>query len=178
MPPANTEATVIRCQLGEREAFTDLVDEWNESLNRYIRALTSNPDQVDDLVQEVWIRVIRGLMKLRDPARFPPWLFTVARRTFADQLRSDYRDPILHSLSGAETAAEVTEDLEVTLDMEGSIERLPPIDAEAVLLHHVSGFSLAEIAEIADVPIGTVKSRLHRGRQQLRDLLGQGEDQE
>jgi RNA polymerase sigma factor (sigma-70 family) len=171
MTDHQTEAMVIRCLLGDRDAFEDLVAEWNPSLTRYVVAMTSNPSHVDDLVQDTWVRVIRSLTRLKDPSSFPPWLFTIARRTFADQLRRNYREPVLEQLADDSSLGSETEELDGLLEARELLGELGPVEREVVVLHHLSGFPLAEIAEIAEVPLGTVKSRLHRARQQLKTLV-------
>lgn len=167
-----SEALVLRSQLGDRDALHELVDLWNPSISRYIHGLTSNRSTAEDLAQETWVRAIRGLTRLRDPARFPGWLFTIARRTLADHLRQEYRRPepsplpdSLLSTSG--DVGSLLEELEVT----HLLESLEVIDRETFILHHLEGFSLREVAEIAGVPEGTVKSRLHRARQQLKSMI-------
>ncbi|MFJ4670035.1 RNA polymerase sigma factor [Kitasatospora purpeofusca] len=84
----------MRCQLGEREAFGELVDVWHAPLRRYLRGVAGgSPDTADDLAQETWVAVLRGLPGLRHPERFAPWLFTVARRALTNHLRQAYRAP-------------------------------------------------------------------------------------
>ncbi|MEV7287741.1 sigma factor [Streptomyces sp. NPDC093252] len=63
---------VVRCQLGERAAFRELVDAWHTPVRRYVRGMTGDPHLADDLAQEVWIAVVRGLPRLRRPDRFAP----------------------------------------------------------------------------------------------------------
>src|SRR3982750_4261472 len=78
------ELLVIRCQLGEREAFSELVQGWHPTVERYVGRMLGRPD--DDVVQEIWLAVVRGLPRLRRPDRFTPWLFTVARRAVMNRL--------------------------------------------------------------------------------------------
>ncbi|MDG4808654.1 sigma factor [Micromonospora sp. WMMD1120] len=72
------ELLVVRCQLGEREAFVELVRGWHPAVERYVVRMLGRSD--DDVVQEIWLAVVRGLPKLRQPDRFTPWLFAIARR--------------------------------------------------------------------------------------------------
>ncbi|WP_199840342.1 RNA polymerase sigma factor [Streptomyces sp. AS58] len=82
---------VVRCQLGERAAFQELVQIWHAPLWRYVRGMVGSPHLADDLAQDAWVAVVRGLPRLRQPERFAPWLFTIARRTVADHLRQAYQ---------------------------------------------------------------------------------------
>ena len=83
------ELLVVRAQLGERDAFADLVRAWHDPLTSYVRRML-DAGRADDVVQEVWLAVVRGLPRLRDPARFPPWLFSIARRVVINRLRTEY----------------------------------------------------------------------------------------
>jgi RNA polymerase sigma factor (sigma-70 family) len=173
----HSELLVIRCQLGERAAFDELIEQWHARLWQYARRLTGSDETADDVVQDVWLRVLRSIGRLRDGAKLRPWLFGIARRVLMDRLRERYSAPIESPLDLANLAAsapaDVTPgDIEV---MEDEIERLPVIDREVVVLFYFDGLSLNEIADIAGVPIGTVKSRLHRARRTLRQhLIAQG----
>src|SRR5574338_965862 len=89
------ELLAIRCQLGERAAFEELIRRWNDPLWRYVRRIAGEDDGAADLVQEIWLRVIRGMSRLREPARLRPWLFGVARRVAMDRLRQRYAAPRL-----------------------------------------------------------------------------------
>src|SRR5690348_11606475 len=87
------ELLVIRCQLGERDALTELVRGWHPRVERYVARMLGGPD--DDVVQEIWLAVVKGLPRLRRADRFTPWLFTLARRAVMNRLREAYsrRDP-------------------------------------------------------------------------------------
>ncbi|MFE6286459.1 RNA polymerase sigma factor [Streptomyces sp. NPDC057877] len=165
---------VVRCQLGEREAFRELVQVWHAPLWRYVRGMVGSRHLADDLVQEAWVAVVRGLPRLRQPERFAPWLFTIARRTVADHLRQEYRTP---RTSVAEAAAVVADDalsgVLTTMEIESGLSGLPPSEREVLILFHLQDLSLAACAQMLGVPPGTVKSRLHRARRMLRDVLGE-----
>ncbi|WP_083972397.1 RNA polymerase sigma factor [Actinoplanes awajinensis] len=82
---------VVRCQLGERPAFAELVRAWHPAVERYVGRMLGAPD--DDVVQEIWLAVVRGLPRLRQPDRFAPWLFVIARRAVMNRLREAYASP-------------------------------------------------------------------------------------
>src|SRR5262245_56034891 len=84
------ELLAFRCQLGQRPAFDALISRWHEPLWRYLRRLSNADDVASDLAQDTWIRVLRGIASLRDPARLRPWLFGIARRVAMDRLRAQY----------------------------------------------------------------------------------------
>lgn len=179
-PPADTardEWLVVRCQLGERAAFDELIARWHPPLWRYVVRLAVDPDTAADVAQDVWLRVFRGLARLRDATKFRAWLFGIARRTVMDRLRIRYAQPVmdaveLDAIAGASPEADLEMDL---ARMETELDRLPVIERDVLVLFYLRELSLADIAEIAGVPIGTVKSRLFRARNLLRaQLIGKG----
>jgi RNA polymerase sigma factor (sigma-70 family) len=170
--PAQSELLVIRCQLGERAAFDELIARWHARLWQYARRLTGSDVTADDAVQDVWLRVLRGIGQLRDGAKLRPWLFGIARRVLMDRLRERYGAPVEATVDVDDLAAPPPDFAAADIDvMEQQIERLPVIDREVVVLFYLQQLSLNEIATIAGVPVGTVKSRLHRARRTLRQHL-------
>src|SRR6187402_2728367 len=87
------ELLAIRCQLGEPGAFDDLIERWHGPLWTYVRRLTGEDDAAMEVIQNVWIRVIRGVARLRDTSKFRAWMFGIARRTLMDRLREQYAQP-------------------------------------------------------------------------------------
>ncbi|MGW1208285.1 RNA polymerase sigma factor [Streptomyces sp. NPDC002499] len=163
---------VVRCQLGEREAFHELVHLWHDPLWRYVKGMVGSPDTADDLAQEAWLAVVRGLPRLQQPERFAPWLFTIARRTVTDHLRQTYRTP--PTTTDVETEAHGDDSdagVLTTLEIQAGLGGLPPLEREVLLLFHLQDLPLAACAEVLGVPPGTVKSRLHRARRMLRNVL-------
>ncbi|MEV0973869.1 RNA polymerase sigma factor [Microtetraspora glauca] len=163
------ELLVVRCQLGERAAFTELVAAWHVPVWTYVRRML-DAERADDVAQEIWLAVIRGLPRLRDPGRFAPWLFTIARRAVTDRLREEY------ARAEAPTGAEPTADdpVQAVVDRAGlvsALSDLPVVEREILVLFYLEDLSLEDCAEICQVPVGTVKSRLNRARRMSRDHL-------
>jgi RNA polymerase sigma-70 factor (ECF subfamily) len=92
------ELLVVRCQVGERKAFTELVQGWHPRVERYVGRMLGGPD--DDVVQEIWLAVVKGPPRLRRPDRFAPWFFTVARRAVMNRLREAYTRPEPEPIAG------------------------------------------------------------------------------
>ncbi|MFZ0491686.1 MAG: sigma-70 family RNA polymerase sigma factor [Acidimicrobiia bacterium] len=160
---------VIRCQLGERDAFRDLVDTWQRPLSGFVTRMCDDPATVDDIVQSIWLKVVRGLPRLRDPAGFPAWIFSIARRCVIDRYRR--HDPV-EPLD--ETVDEAFDDLDDRLaagEIAGAVAGLPPAEREVVELHYLVDLSIADIAQVVGAPEGTVKSRLSRARRMLAPAL-------
>jgi RNA polymerase sigma factor (sigma-70 family) len=177
------ELLVVRCQLGEREAFDELVERWHLPIWRYVRRLVSDDSDAEEITQEVWLRILRGILALGDPAGLPAWIFTIARRTVMDRLRSRYAQPALVPLEEEETSALYgTEEPDLRWMDEDILEQalleLSPMEREVLVLFHLRELSLREVAVVLGVPTGTVKSRLSRARTALEQLLRRkGSDQ-
>ncbi|GAB7052102.1 RNA polymerase sigma factor [Catenuloplanes indicus] len=161
------ELLVVRAQLGERDAFADLVRAWHDPVHTFARRMIG-PRDADDVAQEVWLAVVRGLPRLREPARFAPWLFRIARRAVTNRLRAEYAQP------AAETTAPEPDVGDLVADratIAAGLAGVPVRERELLILFYLQDLSLESCAEICDVPVGTVKSRLARGRRLLRDAL-------
>ena len=162
------ELLVVRCQLGEREAFAELVRGWHPVVERYVGRMLGRSD--DDVVQEIWLAIFKGLPRLRQPERFPPWLFVVARRAVMNQLRDAYRRPEPKPIDDPPGADE----MERVVDREtlaGALAALPAREREVLMLFYLEDLPLDACAQICAVPIGTVKSRLSRARKLLHHEL-------
>ena len=174
----------VRCQLGEREAFDSLIDRWHGPLWTYARRLTGSDDAAQEVVQDAWLRILRGLPGLRDATRLRPWLFGIARRTLMDRLRGQYAAPRpsdvdpdtlatdsgVFSGSGDDCGSGVDE-----AALLAGLAGLPVVEREVLTLFYLEELSLAEVAELVGAPVGTVKSRLHRARRMLRQAIASTE---
>ena len=139
--------------------------------------LTGNHDDAQDLVQEVLLRVRRGLATYR-PGSMEGWLSRITTNAFLDEARRRRRRPVVAlpeevdrvvpPSEGADVAAMATS---LSADIQGALAALPEEFRVAVVLCDVVGLPYAEIAETLDVPVGTVRSRIHRGRLLLREAL-------
>ncbi|MFF5085140.1 RNA polymerase sigma factor [Actinoplanes sp. NPDC000266] len=166
---------VVRCQLGEREAFAELVRAWHGAVERYVVKMLSRAD--DDVVQEIWLAVVRGLPRLRQPDRFAPWLFAIARRAVMNRLRQSYASPGTDPLDSlpVDPAGDPVPDLLDRELIDGALAALPHREREVLILFYLADQPLDACAQICAVPVGTVKSRLDRARRLLRaELLRKG----
>ncbi len=175
--PCADELLAVRCQLGERDAFDALIARWHEPIWRYLRTLCDSDDAAADLAQDTWLRVLRGLPALRDAGRFRAWLFGIARRAAMDRLRARYAQALEPEASLEDLAApEPDEPLESDLAaLRVHLDTLPLRDRETLALFYLRELGIDEIATLLNVPAGTVKSRLFRARQMLRDRFNPGE---
>ena len=140
--------------------------------------LTGNHDEAQDLVQEVLLRVRRGLATYR-PGSMEAWLSRITTNAFLDEVRRKKRRPLEVVPDLPERVTGVDQEPLDVLDtsrlpehIQEALKSLPIEFRSAVVLCDVVGLNYQEIAESLDVPVGTVRSRIHRGRAQLRTMLG------
>ncbi|MGD2044152.1 MAG: sigma-70 family RNA polymerase sigma factor [Acidimicrobiia bacterium] len=151
---------------------------YGRKIYNFAYRLTGNPDDAHDLVQEVLLRVRRGLESYQ-PGSFEGWLWRITRNAFLDDIRRKKRrptSPLPEDVDRWDLASSDSADIEfarVSLgdDIQKALLELPIDFREAVVLCDVVGLSYEEIALACAVPIGTVRSRIHRGRKMLKDLL-------
>lgn len=172
----HADLLVVRCQLGEPAAFAELVQKWSGRLLRHLQR-TVGPEMAEDLAQEVWIKAFRGIVRLRDGAKLAAWLFGIAHNVAMDRLRDRYSERTMLAAVAHTPAPEPVADAEMrSLLLAEELARLPLVEREALTLFYLEELSLAELAEILGVPVGTVKSRLFRARQMLRNAMTEGNE--
>ena len=155
-----------------REALVHL-----DALYSFALRLTKRPPDADDLVQETYLRAFRFAHRFEPGTHLRAWLFQILRNTFLTFYRRDAHQPVLFDPGtgeGAEEAPDPEPSVEAAatiLDLERALGELPEEFRSALLLADLEGFALGEIAQIMDIPVGTVKSRLFRARRLLRRRL-------
>ena len=175
--------------MADQATFSDQAMEFMPSLYSAALRMTRNPSDAEDIVQETYLKAYRAFGSFQEGTNLKAWLYRILTNTFINAYRSKKRRPeqsdlddvedlyLYRRLGGLEGAAagRSAEDEVLDLFTEGEIkealEELPEQFRLAVLLADVEGFSYKEIADILDIPIGTVMSRLHRGRKALQKTL-------
>jgi RNA polymerase sigma-70 factor (ECF subfamily) len=178
----DNEEDVRRAQQGDVRAFERLIAAHVAKVRRYARAFAANEADADDLAQEALIKVYRSIGSYRLEAAFSTWLYAVVRNAFLDVRKSRAgrdraREESLEPGAAVEQAEAPAPDelMARAQERQRLWSAIGGISAEfrtAVVLFDVEGLSYEEIAAIEKVPLGTVKSRLKRGRDQLRRALG------
>lgn len=143
-------------------------------LRRYAIVLTKSETQADDLVQDCLERGLRKRHLWHRTGSLRSWLFRMLYRTHIDRQRSRRREDIPVEAGVVDAAVTQPPEQEHAVELRNitdALDRLPGDQRATVLLVALEGFAYDEVAEIMDVPVGTVRSRLSRGRQTLRELL-------
>jgi RNA polymerase sigma-70 factor (ECF subfamily) len=166
---------VVRCRRGDDGAWDELVRRYNNRLWYYMRRLVDDDDRAAQLLQDVWVHVLRGLGGLRQPDRLAPWLYTIARRT----VMSDYRQRYVDKERIEDTPVEdvVDDDPAALVQFENAelvhfgLKQIGWAEREVLTLYFLEDLSIGEIGRVLEIPPGTVKSRLSRARTELRRVL-------
>jgi RNA polymerase sigma-70 factor (ECF subfamily) len=175
--------------MADQARFADQAMEYMPSLYSAALRMTRNPADAEDLVQETYLRAYRGFGGFAEGTNLKAWLYRILTNTFINKYRAKKRRPeetdfddvedfyLYRRLGGLEearagrSAEDELLDLLPETEVKEAVESLPENFRLAVLLADVEGFSYKEIADILDIPIGTVMSRLHRGRKALQKRL-------
>ncbi|MBK8095470.1 MAG: RNA polymerase sigma factor [Planctomycetes bacterium] len=164
---------------GSREAYGLLVVRYSRSVRATCLARVGWVDDLDDMVQETFLRAFRGLSRLQDPARFAAYVHRIAQNISVDRLRRTGKEPValdeleLEPERQPSAATDIRE--ERLARMRKLVGRLPEALREAVLLFYFEQKSHAEIAAMLEVTEAAVNQRLHRARLHLKQAFGEGE---
>jgi RNA polymerase sigma factor (sigma-70 family) len=168
------ELLILKCQAGEKAAFEELVERWEKRLWHYAYKVTGSDSAAWDIVQETWVGIIKGIRKLADAAVFPQWAFRILNNKCADWLRKCHLQSKLDSeLSNqAQEEPDIKQNIDVKTELlPAAVMRLSSEQRILLMLRYHEDFDIGQIAEILGVPEGTVKSRLHRTLNQLRQMV-------
>ena len=170
------EELVLLIQQGLEEPFGVLMDRYTQKLLRYGKKFISSPDNIEDIVQEVFIKVYKNIQSFDTKLKFSPWIYRIAHNAFVNCLRKMDKEPMLvfdfdallnHPIYEDPTVKEKEiEDIRVLLDK--GLKLLPPAFREVLVLYYFEDLSYQQIADVLHVPTGTVGIRLKRAREILK----------
>jgi RNA polymerase sigma-70 factor (ECF subfamily) len=172
------EEIVSRVQSGDRELFGMIVERYEKKLMRYGTKFLSNSEDVQDLVQDVFVSVYQNIQSFNRSQRFSPWIYRIAHNAFVSGIRKNSRVPILMfdfdtfvSHAVYEDPAQVERERKEMREMiDKGLGEISPKYKEILILHYMEDLSYKEIADILEVPTGTVGIRLKRAKEALRKI--------
>jgi RNA polymerase sigma-70 factor (ECF subfamily) len=177
MEPVNERELVERCRRGDEGAFQELVDGYKNLVFALIARTVQDRTRAEDLAQDVFLRIHRGLPYFRGEARLSTWIYRIVSNVCVQERGAsaavstvsldDARAPIRTPAA----ADRQFSDLELRDRLEKAIARLPPQQRLLVAAHYLDGVQYEDLAEALRMPLGTVKTQLFRAKQQLRRLL-------
>ena len=175
------EELVEACLAGEDSAFDVLLGRWEKRIRGAIHRLVGSDEEARDLCQEAFLKAYKNLRSFKQEARFSSWLYQIALNLCRDRMRRR-RGKTMVSLDELEeggaamtvagpTALDLLQERDMSRLVARAIEALPDEQREIIILKEYQGLTFLEIAQVLDVPISTVKTRLYRGLDQLRSRL-------
>jgi RNA polymerase sigma-70 factor, ECF subfamily len=172
---------VAKALTGREENFEELVRRYQRPIAAYVFRMVGDYDSALDLTQEVFIKVYGSLSRYRSEYKFSTWIYRIAHNAAIDHLRrSSTRDQSLTSeadgfqyelpiKSSKPTPEQESERRERRIEIETVVSQLPHVYRDLILLRHSQDLSYDEIAEVTGLPLGTVKNRLFRAREMMRE---------
>jgi len=183
------QQVVVFAQEGREDAYRELIKRYERPVYSLIYRMVRDNETAEDLAQETFIKVLNNIDRYRPEFKFSSWLFKIANNITIDHLRRRQLDTIsiegspdaltgerlrataVTVASGGESPLEELESKEIGASIEEAIAKLRPEYRACIILRHVEDYSYDEIAEIVKLPLGTVKTDIHRARQELREYL-------
>lgn len=163
------QVLVLRCQIGDKDAFAELIERYNAPLRYFISGLLEDVEMREDIFQETWLTVIRRICGLKRIEAFPTWLYRIARNKVYQQLR---RKKKVHELDDNIAVANDTEEEVFSADDAAKIHRslkiLQAEHREVLMLRFLEQMSYHEIAQVVNCSLGTVKSRIYYAKLALK----------
>lgn len=187
------EQLIFRFQQGDIDAFEELVRRYKDQLLNYVFRFVGNRSDAEDIVQETFLRVYKNKHYYKEIAKFSTWVYTIAGNLAKTELRRRKRKKLLsvsnimkddkdYDIPDHNHNPEKAVDGSIKESIiQNAIDKLPPRFKEVIILRDVQGFSYEEISQILNIPLGTVKSRVNRGRlklqEELEEIFEQQDDQ-
>jgi RNA polymerase sigma-70 factor (ECF subfamily) len=169
-------ALIERCRTGEDAAFAELIERYKHLVYGLVYRLVADRSQVDDLAQEVFLKIHRGLPYFRGEARLSTWIYRIVQNVC---FRERARRPASLPLDAGDERRRIEPgrpdgafaDLELRDRLEKAIAQLPDQYRLLIAAHYLDGVQYEALAESLNMPLGTVKTHLYRAKKRLRELL-------
>lgn len=163
---------VLRCQIGDMDAFAELIERYQAPLRYFINRLLEDTQMSDDIFQDTWLTVIRRISSLKKADAFPTWLYRIARNKVYQQLR---RKKKLSELDGNIAVPDEAENYVFSPEDVGEIHRclkeLLPEYKEVLMLRFLEQMSYRQISQVLNCSLGTVKSRIYYAKLELKEKM-------
>lgn len=172
------EQIVIEIQKGNSDSFGVLMARYEPKLKRYGRKFLSRDEDIQDLVQDVFIKTYQNIQSFDAKRSFSPWIYRIAHNTFVNELRRTHKllgrldaDAIFPTLAAKETADKFSFEEADKEMIENLLDRLSPKYREVVVLHYYEDLSYKEISEVLKLSVSTVGVRMTRARQKIKFMM-------
>lgn len=181
-PRPEPEELITRARAGDEQALEQIFNTYRNQVFALAYRVTGNPADAEDVCQEVFLQVMRKIGSFEGRASFSTWLYRITMNRSRDHLRRRKRTPEMLNLEGAPDVFETNEERALSPEaravaadaqtlVQGALLRLPLSLRAPLVLHEIEGLEYREVARLLRLPVGTVKSRIFRGRLKLAELL-------
>jgi RNA polymerase sigma-70 factor (ECF subfamily) len=168
-----------RVAAGDRAAAASLIERYERLVRSFLRKVTGRPDVADDLAQETFVRLLQHADRYDEQYPMRTWLLTIARRLSINFGRRMDQQVMSTEYEGRRAASDNPADMAAAADarqitrqrLDAALAQLSTAQREAMLLFHQQELSIEDVAQVMEIPVGTVKSHLHRARAALRKIL-------
>lgn len=176
----NESKLIKKCIEGDIDAFEILIEKYKQTAYNIALGIVKNPDDAMDMSQEALIKVYRYIKNFNQKSSFSTWLYRIVMNTCLDYIKKNEKNKVVpineevinNEDSCMDSNPEKILDKKIeTQQIRDAIYKLAPIQKNAIILRDIQGFSYEEIANITDCSLGTVKSRIKRGRENLKEIL-------
>lgn len=177
------DSLMVRVKRGDHGAFRMLAERYRARVFRFIYKMLHDEEVAEDLAQETFLRVFKRANTYKPGSNFSIWLYTIAKNLTFNRVRDEKRQPLglaeqvdqrywdMATTDAGPDPLEMSQREEIRRTVNQGLAQLPPKFKAAVILRDIEGFEYEQIAKILRCPLGTVKSRVNRGRLRLRDLI-------
>ena len=175
------ELLVLKCQDGDIEAFKTLVSRWHSRLRRHAWYLTQDWEAAGDIVQDAWLDIIRSIRRLKDPSSFRNWAYRIVSNKATDWLRRKQRQRTLwtemahQKQNDSKSNSQKENAVSAQSIIQQGIKDLSTTSQQILSMKYMDHMSTQEISHALGIPEGTVKSRLHHAREQLKQIIQRNE---
>jgi RNA polymerase sigma-70 factor, ECF subfamily len=170
---STTDLVLKRAQKGDKSAIDALLRQHYDSIRAVCHRIVLNSADADDATQMALIAIVRGLPRFDRRSSFQTWIYRIATNAALDEVRRIQRRPIPVEEKILEQSSPGTHDaVDTQMVMKAALQEIPEDYRVVLVLRHIADLDYEDIAAIANIPVGTVRSRLARGRAQLSEIVG------
>lgn len=179
MTQLTDEEIAVKVQKGDTESFGVLVERYGQKMSRYGRKFLSDGRDIEDLVQEIFVKAYRNIQSFDASMKFSPWLYRIAHNEFINAIKKKSRmplvlfdfDAIFPHLPSEESTDKETNDKDIKNMLDRCLVKLDPKYREPLILNYLEDMNYGEISEILHIPVSTVGVRLNRGKIILKKIF-------
>jgi RNA polymerase sigma-70 factor (ECF subfamily) len=176
-PTLTDEAYATQTQTGNAQSFGVLVERYQARLLRYGRKFLATQEDIEDIVQDVFVSAYKNIRSFDTTQRFSPWIYRIAHNAFVNRLKKNHRSPfvlfdfdtLLSHPVYDDSAEKEREQKEMRAMIDKGLEVISPTHREVLILYYLEELKYNEIADVLQIPIGTASARLARAKKALRD---------